>query len=450
MEQDFARRLERLRELQRARHGLPPAAASIAGAAAAAEAVDARDASADTTAVDGRPGDYAPWEPVPALDLRLMATEAGTAYVRESVYPLTYCHGSCPLDLAATISEPAWRALGGHVPGGSDVSAGQWQVPLTECAFLDVETSGLAGGTGTVAFLIGLALVESDCVRVRQYFMPDFGDEPALLCAVNADLTGRRTLVTYNGKTFDWPLLETRFVMNRLRPAMRSPLHIDLLHAARRIWQEHLADRRLATVEAQILGHERTDDVPGALIPALYFAYQRGGDARPLRPVLEHNEQDLISLIALLGLIGEALADPVNSRLRHAAEYHGLGRWCVDLGFPETGLLCLELARRNPLSPGAEEHLLRDLAGLYKRLRQQDDANRIWESLVAAGVLSTQPYVELAKYHEHTERDYGAALELVERALSLASLPTGQAAGRERSELLHRRERLLRKLQRQA
>jgi hypothetical protein len=108
------------------------------------------------------------------------------------------------------------------------------------------------------------------------------------------------------------------------------------------------------------------------------------------------------------------------------------------------------MARRSPLSPGAEEHLLRDLAALYKRLRQQDNANRVWEALVAAGALAIQPYVELAKYHVHRERDYRAALELVERALSVASLPAGQTAERERSDLLHRRERLLRKLKRQA
>lgn len=433
MEQDFAKRLERLRSLVRERRVDTPSAA------AEATSDDPTADCGDSDAPDG----HAAWEPLQALELQAVATSAGTAYRRETVYPLPCQHGDCPLDLLLGTGETAWMALGGHRPAGTPFS-----VPLSECAFLDVETTGLAGGTGTVAFLIGLALVSHDAVTVRQYFLPDFGDEAALLTAVNEDLSGRRTLITYNGKTFDWPLLETRFIMNRLRPAIRSPQHIDLLHAARRIWQDHLADRRLGTVEAAIIGHERDDDIPGALIPTLYFAYQRSGDARPLRPVMTHNEHDLVSLVALLGLIGEAIATPLASRLRHAAEFHGLGRWCVDLGFTETGLLCLERAQRSELPTGNRERILRDLASLYKRLRQRASAVDVWQSLVTDGALSAQPYIELAKHYEHSERDYAAALALTEQALGLAGLAGGMASARERDSLLHRRQRLLRRLKR--
>ena len=179
--------------------------------------------------------------------------------------------------------------------------AGQW-------LFLDTETTGLAGGTGTYAFLVGVAWWEAGGLQVEQYFMRDHGEEHAVLTALNERLAERHVLVTFNGKSFDWPLLETRFTMTRaIRP--RAPAaHLDLLHPARQLWRLRLGSVRLSELERHVLGAERLgwsrrNDLDSALIPQIYFDYLRGGSAEPLAGVFQHNQMDLRGLAALTGRI---------------------------------------------------------------------------------------------------------------------------------------------------
>lgn len=432
---DFAARLERLRQLQRERES------RIAAEDAPCEASAGTGAGLTEGVRDHGSGSG------PEVDLGLsrIDTEAGPAFVHKTVIGLSHCQGKCCLAGARGVGSAAWALLGGHRDSADSNGARR----LDETAFIDVETTGLAGGTGVVAFLIGIARVRGDIVEVSQFFLRDFGEEEAQLHGVDDALAGARTIITYNGKIFDWPLIEARCVMNRMRLRARPDGHIDLVFPARRIWQHHLADRRLTTVEQEILGLARHGDVPGELIPALYFGYQRSGDARPLQPVLEHNRLDILSLIGLLGVIGGALTDPFGGAVSHAAEFHGLGRWCLDLGLAEAGVRCLEHASRADLPPAVRERVLRDLAATYKRLKQHGDALAVWRALVADGALSAFPYVELAKHHEHAERDYARALEMVDRALAV-HLGRGrrgdEQSGRELRELLHRRDRLGRKL----
>ena len=212
---------------------------------------------------------------------------------------------------------PAWRLVE-VLPVGRLVGV----APAAPHAYLDTETTGLAGGTGTYAFLVGAALVEGDRLVVRQYFMRDFDDEPALLTALEPLLARAAAIVTFNGAGFDLPLLETRFILARRRwPA--SLAHLDLLRPARRVWTGWLPDCRLSTLESAVLGLAREDDVPGGLIPLLYFDYLRTRRAGPLRRIFEHNRSDVLSLVALVGWFGRALLDGSSVRPEELA---GLGR----------------------------------------------------------------------------------------------------------------------------
>jgi uncharacterized protein YprB with RNaseH-like and TPR domain len=173
------------------------------------------------------------------------------------------------------------------------------EIDLSRMLILDTETTGLAGGTGTVPFLIGLAWFEDGALKVEQLFLRELGGEAPLLRRVAERVRAASCLVTYNGKAFDWPLLRARFVLNRV-PMPELPAHLDLLHCARRIWKPRLSSVRLPEVERALLGYYREEDIDGALIPGLYLGYLRGGDPRTLQPVFTHNEQDVVALAAIV------------------------------------------------------------------------------------------------------------------------------------------------------
>jgi uncharacterized protein YprB with RNaseH-like and TPR domain len=308
--------------------------------------------------------------------------------------------------------------------------------------YLDTETTGLAGGTGTYAFLVGVGFFDGDGFEVRQYFMRDLDEEPALLAALDALFRDFDGLVTYNGTGFDLPLLETRFVLARRRwPGER--LHLDLLRAARRLWSARLADCRLGTLEQHVLRFTREDDVPGAMIPAVYFDYLRRKRPGELPRVFEHNRHDILSLAALTGWVAAALARAPEADL-HPEELVGLGRlWeAMDL---ERGLACYRMALDRGLeSPGRERALLR-LARREKGLARWDEARALWEAATrSARGFDPRPWEEIAKLHEHQRRDFIAARAMVEEALSRAQVH--RAPERVVGALEHRLERLTRRL----
>ncbi len=307
--------------------------------------------------------------------------------------------------------------------------------------FLDTETTGLAGGTGTYAFLVGVGFFDGDGFEVRQYFMRDLDEEPALLAAVDALLRDFDGIVTYNGTGFDLPLLETRFVLARRRwPGDR--VHLDLLGAARRLWSARLADCRLGTLERHVLHFTREDDVPGALIPAVYFDYLRRKRPGELPRVFEHNRHDILSLAALTGWVATAVAGAPEAD-RHPEELVGLGRlWEVmDL---DRGLACYRMALDRGLeSPGRERVLLR-LARREKGLARWDEARALWEAATRSEHgFDPRPWEEIAKLHEHRRRDFTAARAVVEEALSRARVRL--APERVLGSFEHRLERLARR-----
>ena len=313
-------------------------------------------------------------------------------------------------------------------------------------AFLDTETTGLSGGTGTYAFLIGVGRIEKDRFHLAQFFMRDPNEEAAQMAALEAFLGPCRGLVTFNGKTFDLPLLNSRFISQGWVSPFKELSHIDLLHLARRLWRARLASCTLTSLEYNILGAIRTmEDVPGWMIPQLYFDYLRSGDAQPLTNVFYHNAMDVISMAALLSHISKILSDPLNAPVSSPIDKVSMAKHYEDLGDWE---LSANLYARS-LEDELPEDLLLDalvrLALLFKRQGDYLDALPLWER--AAKLKCIPAFIELAKYYEHQQRDYQTAMEWTESAINIANEAGDQSYEGQfwMLELKHRLNRLQRK-----
>ena len=342
-------------------------------------------------------------------------TAHGRHFETEKLYERHRRHGSADIGSLADLPQDLLSAVsGGSAPLASPA----------EWAFLDTETTGLAGGSGTCAFLVGIGRITAEGFRVRQFFMRDYCEEASLLDAVARHLEPFRVLITYNGRSFDQPLLETRYRLNRSRPPFGKLEHVDLLHGARRLWKLRYESCRLVDLETQVLGFERDGDVPGALIPYLYFEYLRTGRAARLLPVFHHNATDILTLACLTGIVPLAFQDPENLPFRHAAEIAGIARWLREAGD-------LELSRRlfrravtvSTPDRGMPDDLmfrtLWDLAGLERKLGAEEQAVAIWTDLAAVRNLFRIPALEeLAKHYEHRQKDLARALETTRTALN--------------------------------
>jgi len=286
--------------------------------------------------------------------------------------------------------------------------------PPQRWAFLDTETTGISGGTGTYAFLIGIGVLVNDTFRIHQFFLRDLHEEPDQLAAVDEFLQGFDVLVTYNGKTFDGPLLETRYRLARREPPHERLFHFDLLHSARRIWKLRMSSCRLVELESAILGYQRQDDVPGCLIPPLYFDYLRYGTLRRLEPVFLHNRLDILSLACLTSVVLAALGDPARAPLTHGADLYSLARWVGRQGRSDAALDLYLRALRCGLPPEVEQQARWEMAAVHKRSRNYDAALPLWRELGTA-----EAFEELAKYYEHRAGDYPAAIEAAREAFRI-------------------------------
>ena len=228
--------------------------------------------------------------------------------------------------------------------------------------FLDTETTGLAGGTGTCAFLIGIGTVEGMQFVVRQFFLRDYPEEKAVLRALAEVLESSDGLVTYNGKTFDVPLLETRYALARLKSPFARLLHLDALHPARRLWKLRLESCRLTDLESAVLGIGREGDVPGSEIPGIYFDYLRTGDARGLQPVFYHNALDIMTLAALTVELARAIGDAGASTLASPVDLFSLSRIFETAGSREQSVATCQRALSGGLPEQIEGQALRQLA----------------------------------------------------------------------------------------
>jgi uncharacterized protein YprB with RNaseH-like and TPR domain len=316
---------------------------------------------------------------------------------------------------------------------------------VSKAVFLDTETTGLGMGAGTYVFLVGAGYLDGNEFRVKQFFLTGPGHEVQFLSDLSRFLTRFSTVVTFNGKAFDLPLLENRYIRHRQRPPFVDPPHIDLLHPARRIWKRRLESCSLSSLESQILGLARSqEDVPGWEIPSRYFRYQRSGDSRELEGVFYHNLQDILSLAALLVHVDRVMANPVCGLITNGLDFLSLGKAYARGGYTDTALVCFDEALRRPMEAEDRSDCLMRMATLQKRDRRWDVAVQLWETLIdQGGEPALYGRVELSKYYEHVERDYMAALEQVQAALRVAELYESSLPDANERDLQHRLSRLL-------
>jgi uncharacterized protein len=325
--------------------------------------------------------------------------------------------------------------------------------------FLDTETTGLAGGTGTYAFLIGLAWWDAGGLQVEQFFMRDFAEEHSLLQELSQRVAARPVLVTFNGKSFDWPLLENRFTMTRSLAVPQLAAHLDLLHPARALWKLRLGSVRLVELERSVLdaprlGWHRENDVSSALIPQFYFDYLRGGPVEPLAGVVRHNQMDLRGLAALFGKINELLSGTPNGASEiESLDLFGLSRFLQRRGDCDRAQSACEQALEIGLPAEFRPKARRELALMAKRCGEHARAAEIWVEIVADPHDGIHACEQLAIHFERYVKDLRQATEFAQ--LGLAKLRQRGAAHRGSRDLyvaartarleqkfLHRLERL--------
>ena len=354
-------------------------------------------------------------------------TEHGELHLIDEFLEPQHHHGRTPIAGALEVSTSRLAQLA--------LDPSLESVDVRRALFLDTETTGLAGGTGTVPFLIGIAWFEDESLRIQQLFLPELGREAPMLHWVRERVQQSSCVVTFNGKTFDWPLLRSRFVLNRVR-APELPPHLDLLHCARRILKARLRSVRLVELERKVLGMHREDDVSGALIPQLYFDYLDGGDVSPMAKVIEHTANDLIALAAL-----------VSELVGHFDEVHGSDDPRDHLAYARVAERTGDRSRARSFASAAangggeaactvEACLLN--ARMARRAGEADEEEHALLAALAAADLDelrAAVCLALAKFYEHRRKDPEQAL----RHAAGTQLAEGDEAAARRVQRLERR-----------
>src|SRR5216683_7410067 len=301
--------------------------------------------------------------------------------------------------------------------------------------FLDTETTGLAGGTGTYAFLIGVAWWDAGGLQAEQFFMRDFAEEHSLLQELSQRVAERPVLVTFNGKSFDWPLLENRFTMTRSIAVPKLAAHLDLLHPARALWKLRLGSVRLVELERHVLdaprlGWHRKNDVSSALIPQFYFDYLRGGPAEPLAGVVRHNQMDLRGLAALFCKMNELLSEtPKAANQIESLDLFGLSRFLQRRGEDDRAQTACAKALAIGLPADIRPKARRELAMMAKRRGEHADAAAIWLEIAADPHDGVHACEQLAIYYERHARNMAKAAQFAK--LAVATLRRQRANSRD-------------------
>ncbi len=398
------------------------------------KALGVRVGARDLPPPQPRPTHTQPIEAV--LPGRAHATPFGAAFVVEKIFARDYRHGNTPLPVTAPLATIAEWAREPRLAQGD----------LTRFVFLDTETSGLAGGAGTYAFLIGLGRFAGDAFQLTQIFMRDPAQEPAALSALAELLQPCDALVTFNGKSFDAPLLRARYTLNQLAIPFADAAHLDLLPLARRLWRNRLESRALGALETHILGATRTEeDIPGWLIPQIYFDYLQSGDAHELRGVFYHNAMDVVAMAALLNHIAQLLADPLTFAIAHGLDVIAIGKLFEDLERWEDAARLYARGLELDLAEEKFRETIKRLANLQRRRGDLTAAVGLWRN--ATSTRQVYAFVELAKHYEHRARDYAQAERETRAALAIVNARDFPADARAswRAELEHRLKRLLAK-----
>ncbi len=428
MSSDLHTRLQRIK-LQKLKRQLPPSVP-----------VQALQPRLPRERRDAEPGGELPGERV--------ITPLGAFQMIETTYDLEFQHG--PKRLADLLAHDP--AIAARLARDEKLAAAD----LASLAFIDTETTGLAGGAGTLAFLIGVGRCEAERFVLRQYFLLEPNDEEALLTALVTDLESRTGWVTYNGRAFDLPLLESRLTINRQRGALGQRPHLDLLMPARRLYSGRLPSCSLGDIERGVFNIIRDqDDVPGYLIPQMYVDYLRTHDPAEMRRVIYHNTIDILSMVTLASHLMDVFATPLSAvrpgtprRARPAGErtpedFLRLACWHADNERPAEAEAAFRSALAGRLALDDRRVALTRLAALLKRQGRRAEAVPAWEQLASFTLDDPEAFVELAKFYEWHARELAQAAAWTERALGVvAGWPEGWQRQAALTELQHRRDRI--------
>ena len=365
-------------------------------------------------------------------------------FIRRTVhYPMDFEHGRVSFAFLAEHGE----ALAAMVPGGEPASC-------DKLLFFDTETTGLGVGAGNVPFMIGFGYFRKDQFTVEQCLLRNPAEEPAVLVYFAGVLEKFTHVVSYNGRTFDWPVLKNRCVVNRIDWQDDQLHHLDFLYPSRRLWRNLLPSCSLGSVEAGRLGFIREDDVPGTLAPALYFQFLQTGDPETLKGVFIHNENDILSLAGLASHFAAVLNGRVSYLNMEALELMHLVLWLDKIGRPQQADEACEWLLKRPEAELREVAL--ELAGFLKRKGRMKEAVRLWELCTGDGpafTLRLEPYIELAMYYEHRAKQPLEALRWTEKAYDIAArrASLSRRSARDKAvleDIDKRRRRLLHKVRR--
>lgn len=370
----------------------------------------------------------------------------GTALrIFENPYSLQVRYGRVTL-ASGLRYDPCRLGLLFRAPSGED---GAGAFDLSRALFIDLETTGLAGGTGTLPFLVGMGYYRDDRFHVVQHFLEDPAAEGEFVAGLRTffDEMGFSGLVTYNGKLFDLPILETRFILQRTPFPLAGLPHLDFLFAARSLWKHKHESCRLFHLAREVVRAERSEDIPSAEIPVRYFEYLRSGDFGLIEPILYHNQEDILSLlgvvIAGLDLILAADDAAAGADLADAMDLFGAGRFFERAGDDAASARYYERALHGSLSREAASAARQRLSAHFKRAKDFDRAVAIWREMSDANELVS--FRELAIHYEHRAKDIARALVFAEEGLALAGR---EASDVFRDDFRHRIERLQAKLRR--
>jgi uncharacterized protein YprB with RNaseH-like and TPR domain len=289
---------------------------------------------------------------------------------------------------------------------------------MEECVFFDLETTGLMGGTGTFAFLLGFATIVNNTLKIDQYFLPDFGREYYLFKELNEFIPSYKTIVSYNGKSYDFPLLKSRYIMNHIEPVFSDMIHYDLLHFARRVWKDALPTCDLISIEENIINRYRKSDIPSWMIPQSYFDFLNIGTIHEIIRIIEHNYLDIITLAELTLILNRISNYPENEK--NVLVLNRLAKLAYQQdSIQKFDQICASIEN---IAGRISHSLMMDKSMMHKRKNDWTAAAQIWEILIESGTYTFPALEELAKYYEHHTKDFIRAMEYTSRALKALDL----------------------------
>ena len=374
-------------------------------------------------------------QPAPPAPAAIATAPEAPFLVKEFSYALDGRYGKVRLGDWLALKPSTLAVL-----SGSDEFAG---IDPARMLFFDSETTGLAGGTGTIPFMLGFGYFGDRAFEVRIFVLLSLDREGEFLEAVARFLEqgGFSAVATYNGKAFDFPLLETRYILQRRPFPLRGLPHLDFLFPARTIWRNTFDSRKLGYLGEMLLGLSRDDDIDGSDIPALYFSFLRSQAFSLIDPVVEHNAMDLVGLAAVV-LLGALYLDDY-SLTGDGGEIFGLGRLCERAGLLEKAEGFYRVAREVSSRSAVGTLAAQRLSALMKKKKLFGEALELWRQLADAS--DPQAQHEISVHYEHRERDFAMALTVVEKALSGGGL--SPARQQEMEKRLQRLQRKIAKLE---